>query len=191
MEHDQNSLNSVHGVACEDALTAKVYKELRNIASRHLRKERRGHTLQTTALVNEAYVRMAGQDNEWQDKTHFIAVAAQVMRCVLVDYARARRTEKRGGGITPLPLDESLVISEDRLERLLELELAFERLESEDPRTVQVIVMRFFGGLELDEIAKELQLSSRTVRRDWMYGLAFLRSALTQYGNAEPRPAAS
>jgi RNA polymerase sigma factor (TIGR02999 family) len=170
--------------AAESRLIELVYGELREIAARYLRRERRGHTLQATALVNEAYVRLVAlRETDWKSRAHFFAVAAQVMRHILVDYARNRLSEKRGSGQPAMPLDEALTFSDDRLEQLLVLEDALQKLEVHDARANQVVVMRFYGGLSTDEIAEVLQVSVRTVKRDWNYGRAWLKSELG------PRPA--
>jgi RNA polymerase sigma factor (TIGR02999 family) len=163
----------------ESRLIDLVYRELRVIASRYLRGERQGHTLQTTALVNEAYLKLAGRlRTDWQDRVHFFATAAQIMRNILTDYARHRIAAKCGGGLRPVPLHEALVVSEDRLDEILAIEDALCRLEHIDPRCGRVVVLRFFGGLTIDDIAKVLQVAPRTVKRDWDYSRAWLRSEL-------------
>ena len=165
--------------AAESRLIELVYGELHAIASRQVRRERPGHTLQTTALVHEAYLRLvAQQDTDWHNRAHFFGVAAQVMRHILVDYARGRLSGKRGAGMAPLALEPSLMFSDDRLEQLLVLEEALQKLENHDARAIQVVVMRFFGGLSMDEIAEVLKVSLRTVKRDWNYGRAWLRAEL-------------
>jgi RNA polymerase sigma factor (TIGR02999 family) len=163
----------------ESRLIDLVYRELRVIASRYLRGERKGHTLQTTALVNEAYVRMAGHlAADWNGRAHFFATAAQVMRNVLTDYARHRGAAKCGGGMQPVPFDETLAISEDRLDDILAIEHALCKLEKIDPRSGRVVVLRFYGGLSIDDIAKVLNIAPRTVKRDWNYSRAWLRAEL-------------
>jgi RNA polymerase sigma factor (TIGR02999 family) len=163
----------------EARLIELVYDELHEIAARNLRRERPGHTLQATALVNEAYMRLASlKETDWKSRAHFFAVAAQVMRHILVDYARNRLSEKRGAGLPALPIDEALTFSDDRLEQLLVLEDALQKLENQDSRANQVVVMRFYGGLSMEEIAEVLQVSARTVKRDWNYGRAWLKSEL-------------
>ena len=175
--------------SAESELVALVYRELKKIASRLMRKERPDHTLQTTALVNEAYIRLVGdREVEWHDRAHFYGVAAQVMRHILVDYARQRLCEKRGGGAGLLPLDEALVITSSKWEDLLALEAALERLEREDPRVNQVVVFRFFGGLSVEEVAEVLKISARTVKRDWNYGRAWLRTELAAQTENAPEP---
>ena len=139
----------------ESRLIDLVYRELRAIASRYLRGERQGHTLQTTALVNEAYLKLAGRlRTDWQDRVHFFATAAQIMRNILTDYARHRIAAKCGGGLHPVPLHEALVVSEDRLDEILAIDDALCRLERIDPRCGRVVVLRFFGGLTIDDVAK-------------------------------------
>jgi RNA polymerase sigma factor (TIGR02999 family) len=163
----------------EARLIELVYDELHEIAARNLRRERPGHTLQATALVNEAYMRLTSlKETDWKSRAHFFAVAAQVMRHILVDYARNRLSEKRGAGLPALPIDEALTFSDDRLEQLLVLEDALQKLEIQDSRANQVVVMRFYGGLSMEEIAEVLQVSARTVKRDWNYGRAWLKSEL-------------
>ena len=176
----------------ESRLISLVYDELHTIALRQIHRERCGHTLQATALVNEAYVKLFSRpQGDWKDRAHFFAIASQVMRHILIDYARASLAGKRGGGTALLALDEALVFSEDRLEELLVLEDALVRLERHDPRVIQVLVMRFYGGLNLEEIAHVLQVSIRTVKRDWKYGRAWLKADLKPGGGREPEPSRS
>jgi RNA polymerase sigma factor (TIGR02999 family) len=159
-----------------DSLTPMVYHDLRRLAAHLLRSERSGHTLQPTALVNEAYVKLSGQSRiQWQNRTHFFAVAARVMRQILVDYARGHQRAKRGGGAALLPLDEALVFAPERSADLLVLDQAVDKLAVVDPRKAKVVELRFFGGLNNDEIAEALQISSNTVMRDWNMAKAFLR----------------
>jgi RNA polymerase sigma factor (TIGR02999 family) len=159
-----------------DSLTPMVYHDLRRLAAHLLRSERSGHTLQPTALVNEAYVKLSGQSRiQWQNRTHFFAVAARVMRQILVDYARGHQRAKRGGGAALLPLDEALVFAPERSADLLVLDQAVDRLAVVDPRKAKVVELRFFGGLNNDEIAEALQISSNTVMRDWNMAKAWLR----------------
>lgn len=173
----------------ESRLISLVYDELHSIASRQIHRERSDHTLQATALVNEAYVKLFAQpQGDWKDRAHFFAIASQVMRHILTDYARASLAGKRGGGLPLLPLDEAIVFSENRLEELLVLEDALARLELHDARVIQVLVMRFYGGLKLEEIAHVLQVSPRTVKRDWKYGRAWLKADLNPASDHEPEP---
>jgi RNA polymerase sigma-70 factor, ECF subfamily len=163
----------------ESQLICLVYKELHAMAAQLMRRERPDHLLQPTALVNEAYIRLAShRDTGWRSRAHFFGVAAQVMRHILVDYARQRRTGKRGAGLETLIIDEALVMSPDRLEELLILEDALEKLEAEDARAGQVVVFRFYGGLTVEEIAEVMHVSPRTVKRDWKYGRAWLKAEL-------------
>ena len=170
----------------EDAqskLIGAVYDELRVMAARYMSRERPGHTLQATALVNEAYLRLVKiKSANWQDRAHFVAVAAQVMRRILVSHARLHLAGKRGGGIEALSLDEGLVYSEQHSGQLVELDAALERLASTDERVSKVIELRFFGGLSVDETAAVLRVSPRTVKREWMFGRAWLRSELNLEG---------
>src|SRR5690348_8777337 len=151
----------------EAELMAAVHRELTCIAAGLMRRERAGHTLQVTALVNEAYIRLVSdRETQWQNRAHFFGVAAQVMRHILVDYARQHSAGKRGGGLIATPLHEGLVVSHSRLEELLTLEDALRDLEAEDARAGQVVVLRFFGGLSVEETATVLKISTRSVKRD-------------------------
>ncbi len=148
-------------------LTPIVYKELHRLASRYMKGERAGNSLQTTALVNEAYVRLVDYKRmQWQDRAHFFAVSSQLMRRILVDHAR-RHNLKRGGAIPHLSLDEAALVDGDRDADLVALDDAMNALAKIDPRKVQVVEMRFFGGLDVDETAAVLKVSSVTVKRDW------------------------
>jgi RNA polymerase sigma-70 factor, ECF subfamily len=162
--------------AALDRLTPLVYDELRRIAHRYMRAERGGHTLETTALVNEAYLRLAGQRRvEWQDRAHFFAVTAQVMRHVLIDHARRRRYAKRGGAeAQQVPLEEAHAMTVERAAELLALDEALEKLAQLDSRKARVVELRYFGGLSLEETADVLEVSAMTVRRDWRAARAWL-----------------
>ena len=163
----------------ESKLLSLVYGDLRRIASRRMRRERRGHTLQTTALVNEAYVRLfRNAEIGWHNRTHFYAIAARTMRRVLVDHARAQAAAKRGGGPVALPLDEGLAVSVERCERLTELDDALKALSAQDQRAGSVVELRFFAGLSFEETAEALGVSVKTAKRDWEFGRAWLRSEL-------------
>lgn len=163
----------------ESRLLSMVYDDLRAMASRLRQRERSDHTLQTTALVHEAYLRLVGPGGtDFANRAHFFAVAASVMRHVLTDYARARAARRRGGRAPRLSLDGALVVSDDRLEQLLILDEALSRLEAVDPRSSRVFILRFYGGLSVEEIADILRVSSRTVKRDWSFSRAWLRSEL-------------
>jgi RNA polymerase sigma-70 factor (ECF subfamily) len=156
-------------------LFALVYDELCAMASGHLRRERADHTLQTTALVNEAYVRLVSQSCvTWHNRLHFFAVAATVMRHILVDYARARNTGRRGGGLERVALDEAAIISDERASELVALDEALSELSRLDARQAQVVELRYFGGLTLEETARFLKISADTVSRDWNSAKAFL-----------------
>ena len=166
--------------AARDELVALVYGELRKIAHHYLRHERAGHTLQTDALVNEAYLRLAGVDRlQWRDRTHFFAIAAMLMRRVLVDYARERGRDKRGGGISVTSLDEQAAGGKWDVD-MLALDEALTRLSAMDPQQARIVELRFFGGLTVDETAAELAISPGTVKRDWAIAKAWLFHELTQ-----------
>lgn len=152
-----------------------VHDELHRLASRQMRNERDGHMLQTTALVNEAYVRLTDLSRvRWQDRAHFFAMAARLMRRILVDYARSRNYLKRGGGAQMVSLDEAADVSEERGADLVALDDALNALASFDRRKSQVVEMRFFGGLTVEETAEALQVSIGTVMRDWRIAKAWL-----------------
>ena len=164
--------------ALEDLLPA-VERELRQIAHRHMRRERQGHTLQTTALVNEAYLRLVDQTRtQWKNRVHFFAVAAQIMRRILLNYARDRAASKRGNGAKKLALDDVAVISDERAAELLALGEALDSLEKLDPRKSRIVELRYFGGLTVNEIAEVLKLHPDTISREWGRAKAFLRREL-------------
>ena len=166
--------------AARDELVALVYGELRKIAHGYLRNERGGHTLQTDALVNEAYLRLAGVDRlQWRDRTHFFAMAAMLMRRVLVDYARERGRDKRGGGVSITSLDEHAVGGTQDVD-MLALDEALTRLAAMDPQQEKIVELRFFGGLTVDETAEELGVSPATVKRDWAIAKAWLYHELVK-----------
>jgi RNA polymerase sigma factor (TIGR02999 family) len=157
-----------------------VYDELRRVAQRALRGERTGHTLGTTGLVHEAYMRLADQTRlEYRDRAHFYGIAARAMRHILVDYARRHRAAKRGGAKPVIVLDEALLRVEDRAEALLALDDALRDLEALDPRLGQVVQCRFFGGLTEEETGEVLGVTARTVRRDWLKAKGWLYHQLT------------
>jgi RNA polymerase sigma factor (TIGR02999 family) len=161
--------------AALDRLTPIVYDELRRMAHRYIQSERDGHTLQTTALVNEAYLRLAGQQKvDWQNRAHFFAVTAQVMRHILIDHARRRRYAKHGGEMQQVSLDEANVMSPERATELIALDDALDELQQLDPRKSRVVELRYFGGLSLEETAEVLEISLMTVRRDWRAAKAWL-----------------
>lgn len=151
-----------------DVLWSLIYEELHKIARRHLLRERPDHTLSTTALVHEAYIRLVDQERtEWQSRGHFYSVASTVYRRILVDHARERGAQKRGADFARVTLEESMVASDQRLDDLLALDEALDRLESIDERLARIVECRYFGGLTDDEIAESFDLSTRTVRREW------------------------
>ncbi len=161
-------------------LVPLLYRELREVARRTLRRERTGHTLATTALVHEAYLRLLDQRKIGaRNRVEFLAVAGHTMRRLLVDYARTRKREKRGGGQSALPLEEAeALLSETQADDLLVLDLALDRLAAANPRGGQVIELRFFAGLDLEETAQVLGVSLKTVQRDWLASRAWLRKEL-------------
>jgi RNA polymerase sigma-70 factor, ECF subfamily len=168
-----------------DRLTPLVYDELRRIARRHMRNQGGGHALQTTALVHEAYVHlMDAKPANWQDRAHFFAASAQIMRRILIDLARAHDAQKRGGGVgpidhsTPVNLDELPSPTSDRSGELLALDEALTRLEQMDGRKAKVIELRFFGGLSVEETAEVLKVSPQTVMRDWRLARVWLAHEL-------------
>ena len=164
----------------ESRLIEVVYPELRKIAMRYMRSERPGHSLQATALVNEAYVRLLGQhDRDFQNRSHFFAVAATQMRLILVDHARQKRAQKRQGERVRVDLTDVLMVSEDKLEQVLEIDEALERLRGWDPRQCKIVEMRFFAGLTEEEIAEILGVTPRTVKRDWKVAKAWLHGELS------------
>lgn len=175
--------------AALERLLPLVYEELRRQAHQRMRGERAGHTLQTTALVHETFVRLVDSQNvRWQNRAHFFAVAAQLMRRVLVDYARSRQRLKRGGGALRVTLGAESAMSPQRSQELLALDEALAKLSATDPRKGQVVEFRLFGGLSNEEVAEVLKVSVNTVTRDWNLALAWLRRELTsQY---DPRTVA-
>jgi RNA polymerase sigma factor (TIGR02999 family) len=160
-------------------LTPLVYDELRRIAHYHLSGQRQGHTLQTTALVNEAYLRLADQTNpRWQNRAHFLAVAARAMRQILVSYARNQQAQKRGGGAHKVDLDEVALVSPEESKQVVDLHEALEQLSALDARKAQIVELKYFGGLNYDEIAEVLKISRITVRRDWEFAKVWLYTEL-------------
>src|SRR6266436_3479595 len=160
-------------------LTPLVYEELRRLAHHYMEGQRRDHTLQTTALVNEAYLRLADQTNpNWQSRAHFFAVAARAMRQILVSYARSNRAQKRGGGALKIELDGSAILSPEQSKEIVDLDEALERLATLDSRKARVVELKFFGGLNYDEIAEVLKIAHRTARRDWEFARIWLYKEL-------------
>jgi RNA polymerase sigma factor (TIGR02999 family) len=162
---DQSALNK---------LLPLVYDELRKIASSYLSRERSGHTIQTSDLVHEAYLRLAEADVSWQNRAHFFGIAARSMRQILVDYARRRNADKRGGGMTRVSLSESVLVLDEDFSRLLMLDDALRRLEQVDARLCRVVELRYFSGLTVEETAEVLSVSTRTVENDWNLAKAWL-----------------
>jgi RNA polymerase sigma factor (TIGR02999 family) len=161
-------------------LVPRVYDELRRIAHHHLRAERPGRTLQTTALVHEAYLRLVDTRRvRWESRAHFLSVAAQAMRRILVDAARARGARKRGGGAAIVPLDEAALLAPQREASLIALDEALTALAAVDPRKSRVVELRYFGGLSVEETAAVLHVSPETVHRDWRVAKAWLLRALS------------
>src|SRR5881394_87725 len=160
-------------------LTPLVYEELRRLAHHYMEGQRPNHTLQTTALVNEAYLRLADQTNpNWQSRAHFFAVAARAMRQILVSYARSNRAQKRGGGAFKIELDEAVILSPEQSKEIVDVHEALEKLGTLDSRKGQVVELKFFGGLNYDEIAEVLKISPVTVRRDWEFAKIWLYTEL-------------
>jgi len=170
-----------------DRLIPIVYAELRAIGARYLRRERRDHTLQPTALVNEAYLRLIDQKQvQWQNRAHFIGVAAQMMRRILVDHAKSHNRAKRGGGAQRVSLDEVMAVSDERATDLLELDSALTALATFDDRKSRVVEMRYFGGLTVEETAEVLKVSEMTVAREWKLAKAWLYTHIEDNGEHAP-----
>jgi RNA polymerase sigma-70 factor, ECF subfamily len=167
-------------MTARDELMAVIHNELHRLARGYMRRERPGHTLQTTALINEAYLRLVGQTRtDWQSRAHFFGLAAQFMRRILVDHARGHRYAKRGGpALVVVPIDEAVLFAPDRAPALLDLDAALTRLGSIDPRKARVVELRYFGGLTVDETADLLDVAPITVMRDWSFAKAWLKREL-------------
>jgi RNA polymerase sigma factor (TIGR02999 family) len=159
--------------AAEDLLPL-VYAELHRIAGAFMRRERPGHTLQPTALINEAYLRLVGEDIEWSNRAHFVGLSAHVMRRVLVDYARQHNAERRSGGLKRVEMQDNLAISPERLDEVLFLDEAMAKLAANNPRQARVVELRYFGGLSVEQIAQILNIAPRSVKRDWALARIFL-----------------
>jgi RNA polymerase sigma-70 factor, ECF subfamily len=165
--------------AAAEKLFPIVYEELKRLARNYMRRERSGHTLQTTALVHEAYLRLVEQESvQWQGKSHFFGIAAQMMRRILTDHARRNLRLKRGGVKETLLLDEALAFSPEHSEELLNLDQALDRLEQLDARQSKIVELRFFAGLTVEEAADFLRISPKTVKRDWAVARAWLHAEL-------------
>jgi RNA polymerase sigma-70 factor (ECF subfamily) len=166
--------------AARDQLMSIVYPELHRLAHNYMRRESAGHMLQTSALVNEAFLRMVDQRHvNWRNRAHFFGIAAQMMRRILVDYARSRLYAKRGGGAQEISLDEALLVSEGRHAELVALDDALKRLAEFDQRKSQIVELRFFVGLSIEEAAEVLNVSPGTVMRDWTLSKAWLRREMS------------
>jgi len=162
-----------------ERLIPLVYEELHRLAHHYMARERPGHTLQTTALLNEAYLRLVDSAKpSWQNRAHFFAVSAQVMRRVLVDWARSRQALKRGGEVRPLELEEALVTADASGTDLVAMDDALKALAALDPRKSEVVELRFFGGLSVEETAEVLKVSPETIMRDWKFAKSWLRREL-------------
>ena len=167
--------------AALDKLMPLVYDELRRLAHRYLSRERPDHTLQTTALVNEAYLRLVDRKNvHWQNRAHFFAISAQLMRCILVDHARSHAYAKRGGGARKIPLDEAMVFSQERAAEVVAIDDALKGLAALDPQQSRIVELRFFGGLTIEETAEVLHLSPATIKREWATARAWLYHELNK-----------
>src|SRR5271155_3266140 len=167
----------------EDGAASKlipvVYDELRRLAGSYMRRERVDHTLQPTALVHEAYLKLVEQRSvDWQSRAHFFGIAAQVMRRILIDHARGYLRDKRGGGQKPVPIDEALVFAPEQSMELVKIDQALEQLTKLDPRQAKIVELRFFGGLTVEQTADLLGISEKTVKRDWSMAKAWLRGEL-------------
>jgi RNA polymerase sigma factor (TIGR02999 family) len=183
-----NAWREGNQTAREELMTV-VYNELHRLAHHYMKKEAPGHLLQTSALLNEAFLRLVDQRNvPWRNRAHFFGIAAQMMRRILVDYARSRCYAKRGGGLREISLDEALTICDQRSAEVVELDDALNQLAEIDPRKSQLVELRFFGGLSIKETAEVLSVSPGTVMRDWTLAKAWLRREISTnaaHGNIE------
>lgn len=174
---------SEEGSAALEDLVPLIYPELRRLARKYMKLENPGHTLQTSALINEAYLRLVGQKGvEWQNRAHFFAVAAQVMRHILIDHARKHQVVRRGGGLLRVSLDETAVASHERASEFVALDEALTKLAIVDARKSQIVEMKFFGGLTVDEIAELMKLSPVTIKREWRAAKVWLHFEITRHG---------
>jgi len=167
-----------------EKLLPLVYTELHRLAASYMRRERPDHTLQATALINEAYLRLSKENAEWNSREHFIGMAANVMRHVLVDYARAHNAQQRDGGMKRVEMQDDLAIATEKLEEVLSLDEALKTLESLHPRQGKVVELRYFGGLSVEQIASLLGVSPRSVKRDWSLARIWLFRELKQGSDA-------
>jgi RNA polymerase sigma-70 factor, ECF subfamily len=166
--------------AALERLVPLVYEELHRMARNYLRHERNGHTLQATALINEAYLRLHSQrESQWQNRAHFLAISAQMMRRILLDHARQRQAKRRGGAEQKLSLDEALVVSKERSAELIALDEALDRLSTIDPQQAHIVVLHFFGGLTMKEIAEVLGCEQNLVQQEWRMAKAWLHCAVS------------
>jgi RNA polymerase sigma-70 factor (ECF subfamily) len=167
--------------AALDKLMPLIDDELRRLAHRYMNRERAGHTLQTTALVNEAFLRLVNRKNlQWQNRAHFFGIAAQLMRTILVDHARSHASAKRGGGARKLELDEAMVVSQQKASEVIALDDALNQLTLLDPQQSRIVELRFFGGLTVEEAAEVLQVSPATIKREWSTAKAWLYHELAK-----------
>ena len=179
------ALNADTSLDALDALLPFVYDELHRQAHRYLRGERRSHTLQTTALINEAYLRLVGQKSvEWQNRAHFFALAANMMRRILVDYAKTKHRAKRGGSDEDLPIENALSVAAETTSEAVKIDLialdsALDRLAAKDERLARIVELRYFSGLTVEETAEVLKISEMTVKRDWNVAKAWLHKEIT------------
>jgi RNA polymerase sigma-70 factor, ECF subfamily len=164
-----------------EKLVPLIYDELRRMAKRYMRGQSVGHTLQTTELIHEAYLKLVdNEQKEWKNRSHFFGVASQAMRHILVDYARAKQSKKRGGIQHQITLDENAAVFNDRSDDIVALNDALEKLDKLDARKVKVVEMKFFGGLTMDEIGEVLNISPETVKRDWRFSRTWLLRELSE-----------
>ena len=171
-----------------DELVPLVEAELHRLARQYMSRERAGHTLQTTALVNEAYLRLAEvHDVRWENRAHFFAIAARIMRRIMIEHARKRQQLKRGGGALRITLDEGAIIADERSAELLALDDALQLLTAKYPRKAQVVELRFFGGLTVSEAAAVLKVDERTVKRDWEFARAWLHQRINGDGETNKK----
>jgi len=167
--------------AALDKLMPLIDSELRRLAHRYMTRERAGHTLQTTALVNEAFLRLVNRKNlQWQNRAHFFGIAAQLMRTILVDHARSHASAKRGGGARKLELDEAMVVSQQKASEVIALDDALKQLALLDPQQSRIVELRFFGGLTVEQAAEVLQVSPATIKREWSTAKAWLYHELAK-----------
>lgn len=172
--------------AALEKLLPLVNAELRRLAARYMRRERQGHSLQSSDLVNEAWLRLVNQNQvEWRNRAHFFGIAAQLMRRILIDHARKYKYQKRGGGAVRISLDEAAAVTEARAAELIAVDEALEKLAAIDQRKARIIELRFFGGLDLDETAEVMGVSSPTVQREWRAAKAWLYRILTEGENGD------